>query len=282
MLLQKCNVSYNRNIALKINNYSIPLIPNRIAAFLVEPLHQFLTISLDGLSNTGLLFVANSITKPINILCNAFIDSFTPWAYNELKIKSDKHTIQGYAINIIITVLLLCFVIAILLGDLVQIIFNKEFENIGLILNFFVFYSLVNLIKNINLSLLLHNKKRTSLVQWPTYINLIINGILGSYLISHLGYVGSGVSVFFSRLISGTLTYYYASRYSQINVGLRYVIILPLVLLSVSIIISAFVKSFTIKLLIIFLIGMIWIKYYGGLIVLKKIKRNFLNFVNSI
>jgi O-antigen/teichoic acid export membrane protein len=271
MLLHKCKISFDRNIASKIYNYSRPLIPNRLVAFLVEPLHQFLTLSLDGLSNAGLLFIANSITKPINILCNAFIDSFTPWAYNQMKMKSDKQIIRKYAINIIITVSVLCFVISILIGDFVKILFKNEFENIGLILNFFVFYSLINLIKNVNLSLLLHNKKRTSLVQWPTYINLIVNALLGIYLISILGYMGSGIAMFVSRLISGSLTYYYASKHTDINIGWKYVIMLPLMLLSLSIFISLYIKSIYFKIFIILAIMLLWIKYFGGLIVLKRI-----------
>lgn len=196
-----------------IYKYTMPLIPNRIAAFGVHPLLNFMVASLLGIKSVGIFGVAYLVMNVVVMVFQKVLEALTPWLYQNFFIEKPellrvKSAVRATSlVNSLIT--LGCLILA---PAFLGYFFPQYFSEAEDYLRVIMIFPYVNYVKSLALVFLLKTPQGGKYISYGTYVFLLLIFSLGYFLIPHYGLLGACWTLVISRYLSSEITIYFANR----------------------------------------------------------------------
>jgi O-antigen/teichoic acid export membrane protein len=122
-------------------NFGIPLIPHVIGGLIISTAGQFLVTNMLGVSETGLYVVGAQFGSIVGIIADAFVKSYAPWLYEQLKDESSatRHLVVGITYFVFVFFLLLATAASIFVFYFLPVIVGNEFLSARNLIAYFIF-----------------------------------------------------------------------------------------------------------------------------------------------
>lgn len=122
-------------------NFGIPLIPHVIGGLIISTAGQFLVTNMLGVSETGLYVVGAQFGSIVGIIADAFVKSYAPWLYEQLKDESSatRHLVVGITYFVFFFFLLLAAAASIFAFYFLPVIVGNEFLSARYLIAYFIF-----------------------------------------------------------------------------------------------------------------------------------------------
>jgi len=216
--IKKYKVVFDANAFLLIYRYTLPLIPNRFAAYAVNPIINFLILGILNLSLVGIYNIAYLVMNVMLMVFQKVNEAFQPWLYENFFTTNPDFLNINNSIKLLYTSLIITTCLAMLIAPMfLEYIFPSYFNGQADFIRILLIFPLVNSSKALAVSLLMKNEKGGYFISLGTYSYIILLFILGIFLIPQYELVGVALSMIISRYLSSELTIYFAIRDKDIN-----------------------------------------------------------------
>lgn len=122
-------------------NFGIPLIPHVIGGLIISTTGQFLVTNMLGVSETGLYVVGAQFGSIVGIIADAFVRSYAPWLYEQLKDESfeTSHLVVGITYIVFFFFLIVAAVVSFFIFYFLPVIVGNDFLLARYLIAYFIF-----------------------------------------------------------------------------------------------------------------------------------------------
>lgn len=196
-----------------IYRFTLPLIPNRLSAYAINPSMNFLIFSFLNLTLVGIYNVAYLVMNIMLMIFQKINEAFQPWIYQSLFQMKPNYIEIKYSIRLLFVSLVLITIIGLILGPfLLENLFPKYFENQTSFIRVLLIFPFVNASKSLAVSLLMKKDSGGYYISFGTYLFIILLFTFGFYLIPNYGLFGAAFTLVISRYLSSELTIFFLLR----------------------------------------------------------------------
>ena len=193
--------------------YTLPLIPNRVAAFIVSPAMNYMIFSFLSLTQVGIYNIAYLVVNILLMVFQKIHEAFQPWLYQALFIPSPDHKRIKNSIKLLFISYISLTILAMLIGPgVLEALFPSYFAGQSSFIRILMLFPLVNASKSLAVSLLMKKESGGYYISFGTYFFIILLIITGFFLIPSYNLTGAAITLVLSRYISSELTIYFALR----------------------------------------------------------------------
>jgi len=196
-----------------IYKYTLPLVPNRMAAFIVNPAMNYMIFSFLNLTQVGIYNIAYLVVNILLMVFQKIHEAFQPWLYQALFTPSPDHKRIKNSIKLLFISYISLTILAMLIGPgVLEALFPSYFAGQSSFIRILMLFPLVNASKSLAVSLLMKKESGGYYISFGTYSFIILLIITGFLLIPKYNLIGAAITLVLSRYISSELTIYFALR----------------------------------------------------------------------
>jgi len=189
----------------------IPIVPAYLAYWVISLTDRFFVQHYRGLTDVGLINIAQSLALAVAFICQAFQQAVNPFA---LSIKDEPNAGQTYS-RILTYFLLITSLAAVGLSifapELLALLTPKSYHGAGNVVAFYAFASIsggVGFIAGIGIGI----SKKTHHVGWTSFSAAALSVALNFILVPRYGMVGAAISTLISQWVGAFLLFAMAQR----------------------------------------------------------------------
>jgi len=210
---KKYKPQFNFEAFKLIYMYTLPLVPNRMAAFVVNPAMNYMIFSFLNLTQVGIYNIAYLVVNILLMVFQKIHEAFQPWLYQALFIPSPDHKRIKNSIKLLFISYISLTILAMLIGPgVLEALFPSYFAGQSSFIRILMLFPLVNASKSLAVSLLMKKESGGYYISFGTYFFIILLIITGFFLIPKYNLTGAAITLVLSRYISSELTIYFALR----------------------------------------------------------------------
>ena len=196
-----------------IYKFTLPLIPNRLSAYAVNPTMNYLIFSFLNLTLVGIYNVAFLVTNVVVMIFQKVNEAFQPWLYQALFQTQPDYKKIKYSIKLLFISLLIVTLCALIVGPMtLELLFPKYFDEQTTFIRILLIFPFVNASKSLAVSLLMKKDSGGYFISFGTYLFIFLLFLFGIYLIPNFGLVGAASTLVLSRYLSSELTIFFLHR----------------------------------------------------------------------
>jgi len=228
--LRIINISFDKNILNESLNFSIPLLPVIISAFVLNLSDRIFLERYYTLSEVGIYSLGYNLTAVILLIASSFDRAFEPTFYrianSSATNTSKKNRIAKY-LNIYITiVLILCFCIALFSKEIVNILVDQRYWEAYKITMLISLAYVIGISSGV-LNKMIYQDKKTKLVMYIDVTGACINIILNFIFIPKYGMYGAAMTtilavifIFLLKILAASKCFFIPIRWIKISTQL--------------------------------------------------------------
>ncbi|MDO4485126.1 MAG: polysaccharide biosynthesis C-terminal domain-containing protein [Bacillota bacterium] len=265
--------NYDRNLSKQMLKYSLPLIPNVVATWILNMSDRYIVLYFCGEGDVGLYGIAARFGTMVSLVANGVYMAYTTYAFDK---KNDSDAPKQYAriLNAFtFTVLIICFTGSLFSKEIISIMTEKSYINSYLLLCPILFSQLLYGINTI-VGYAMGFAKKTKYIFIATTVGAVINIALNFMLIPRFGVIAAAYTTLISFAIMTIITYIFAQKLYFVEYKIYRIIISILITLCVTIIITEL--SFVIKITVWIIVCVLMIMMY------KQVISDYLKILKSI
>lgn len=192
--------------------FGLPLIPERISVFVLNISDRFFIAEMEGVDEVGTYAVGSQIGMVILILTGALLQSFIPFQYEKMKLKTRVSKIEIVRFSyVLMGVLLVVFFFLVILTPTIFSFINERFVDAQQFVFWIGLGYLFEAVYNLFYQYLLFHK-RTRLIALITLISVFINLILNYVFINWFGTIGAAYATLFSYGFVSTIAFIVSNK----------------------------------------------------------------------
>lgn len=121
--------------------FGVPLIPHVLGALVLATSGQFFVTNMIGIAHTGIYVVAAQVGAVVGLIADAFVKSYAPWLYQQLKDESpaSKHLVVGVSYCVCLFFLVLSGVASAFVYIVFPLVVGAQFMAARELSLFFIF-----------------------------------------------------------------------------------------------------------------------------------------------
>lgn len=220
-LFKRFGFSVDLGILKRATEYSLPLIPNALAAYSNGFLNNYLLNTIFNVSVSGFFYLGQQISNMLSLFIDSFSNAIQPLFYEVFEGGEDRE--RRIVLQMMYAFLALLslagFVIALFSSEISSLLVrSQQYSTAWKAIPALVFYSVTNQIKNVWLHPLMRDSKGTRYAPMATYTNVLMNAALLLILIPKFSVLGAAYATFFARYFSSFVMMYYSRKFH--NIGL--------------------------------------------------------------
>lgn len=235
-MVRDYGVQFDRDASRRIFAYTMPLLPNKFAAFAVTPIQNLLVSLFQSVAQVGLFHIGSLMGNTLTMFGQSVNEAYTPWVFARLENgdASGRRAIVRVSVAFVTLMSLLALIGSLVAKEVFQLFVYGELRQAWVIFPYFAFFGVANTVKNIWLTPLMYVEGGTKYAPVATYLNLALNVALGVALIPVAGITGAAVSLLAGRAISSVVMMYYSRRTFDIGLTAAGMYLVPTLCLAVS------------------------------------------------
>lgn len=273
------SLKFDFKIFKEILNYSLPLVPTLVSAWIVNMTDRIFIERFYDLSDVGIYSLAYKIGQVVQFISVSILMAYNPFFFKTAN--SNSTTNNGYQklkkiTNFsVIFMMISGFLIAVFSKDLIVLFLNPKYLQSYLYVPIIVLgYFFIQLISFLNLSF--YQEKKTSLLMKINIVAAFVNVGLNYFLISNYGLFGAAFSTLITQFVLFLIVYNFSKKLYFIPYNWNIIIpigILFLIIISLNIIVvEATIMNFIIKSIAVISLGfLIYFKKKSEIINLKNV-----------
>lgn len=206
----------NAGGTIDLIKFTVPLIPNRFAAFAVQPVQTFMIAGIGSTGMLGIFYVASMFGSAFTLLSQNLSEAMQPWLFQKYSLENWRENIQiPRAVYVTVLLVLSCTVLAAGFGiPIIPLILGTEFESVAGYFTVFLVFSFSNFVKNFAVSVLMYFPGGAKFIAIGTYANIGLMLLLTWLTLETFGLWGAVWSLAIARYVSSEITIYFACKYS--------------------------------------------------------------------
>ena len=278
--IPKIKMGINKEVAKSAFKYSLPLLPHQISIWSAGTLDRLFLNNLKGTSITGVYSVGQQFGNVVGSIAYSVNQAFVPWFFQMIEIgKEGFSKIQKMGLLAVVCYSLIAFCISFFAPEILLVMVSEGFREAWRIIPFvcfaFVFHGVYFFFINI---LFINN---TGWVFIVTLCSMAVDILLNILLIPLWGFYGCAIACFMTYFTRSLLALFLSLKKNKeirYNYFMMYFIPLLFLLLSyvnVFLVGLPMIWTFTIKILVCMLIGLLFYwKYKESLMEIAKQLKN--------
>lgn len=193
--------------------YTLPLIPNRVAAFIVSPAMNYMIFSFLSLTQVGIYNIAYLVVNVLLMVFQKVHEAFQPWLYQKLFNSDPEYKKIKDSIKQLFIAFTLLTITAMVIGPIaLEILFPKYFYDQTTFIRILLLFPLINASKSLAVSLLMKKASGGYFISIGTYVFIGLLLLIGFLTIPNYGLIGAASTLVLSRYFSSELTIYFILR----------------------------------------------------------------------
>jgi O-antigen/teichoic acid export membrane protein len=199
--------------------FGIPLLPHKLASWVVKGFERILITSKVSISETGVFAFGSNFTSALTIVISSFFGAFSPYVYKKLSadLVSDKEIqLQKFRILKITYLSIIGFAIVLVLAyialfGVIKLLFNEDYQKALEYIPFFLVASFFGFLYN-HFSLFIFYSKK---VKWMGLITIsvgIFQALIMFPLINEFQGMGAAYAAIIGALLKSTLVGIYSNK----------------------------------------------------------------------
>lgn len=218
--------------------YSIPIIPHNISPHIALMVQKVLISNYCNLSVLGVYSVAaqfGSLADTVQIYVN---QAYGPWLFEKLSLKSINRKEMDYVTSLLAKIIGgLFLMIALYSQDYIFLFIDDKYVSAWRYIPFIICVFLIKTIYYFYVNILFYHKNAARILFIATLTSSLFSIILAFLLIPNMGIIGAVVADCVSMIVQIVLVITISSRYEDIGLNLR-VLILNILIVSIFIFIG--------------------------------------------
>ncbi|MDB5256722.1 MAG: polysaccharide biosynthesis protein [Chitinophagaceae bacterium] len=205
--------TYSREHVLSSLKYGLPLVPHALSFLIIDMSDRIFIAKLIDVETVGLYNVGYQMGVIIFVLVNAFVQGYSPFLFNALKLGDEQSKLKIVRISYLFIIGLCLCLCALYFATpfIFQYLIGKEFLG-GAIFVFwvglgYVFLGMYKMVVGV-----LFYEKKTVMLSALAVINVALNLLLNYFMIRSMGAIGAAYATALSYLIVFVITFYLANR----------------------------------------------------------------------
>ena len=139
-----------------IYRFTLPLIPNRVAAYAINPLMNYLIFSFLNLALVGIYNIAYLVINVLVMVFQKINEAFQPWLYQTLFQENPDYIKIKDSIRLLFIAFTLVTIFSLIIGPLsLEFLFPKYFEDQSTFIRILLLFPFINSSKSLAVSLLM-------------------------------------------------------------------------------------------------------------------------------
>ena len=216
--------------------FNLPLIPHYLSTYLLSNSNKLLISNIIGDSATAYYSVAQSVAMIVTIVWSAVNSSLIPYTYEKCKTK-EYSKISNITMPILTMFAAVCVMAIMFAPEVVAIMATADYTEaiyvippiVGGVFFQVQYYVYANIV---------YYYKKPKYVMFASVSSVVLNLVLGYFLISKFGYLAAGYSTLICYFLQATLDYFAMKKvvkekvYNMRYIGILSVIVVAIALLS--------------------------------------------------
>lgn len=234
---KQVNFTFVRSYLKSALKYSIPMLPTLISVWVITAIDRVFIERYFDTSDVGIYSLGYKIAMLVTVITGSFYKAYNPFYFKiattvikERALTQLKKTNTVYVLIVIIST----STVSLFSKEILYIFFSPEyFESYKIVSIVSLAFGISALLGIFNLAI--YQEKKTLYIMYINIIAAFINVALNFIFISKYGVLGAAWASFFSYLVVGILSYYYAKKcfYASFNYQIVNWLLLILVTLNI-------------------------------------------------
>lgn len=261
ILKDKIVLKFRFSILKNALAYSLPLIPNVIAGWIINLSDRIFIEKYFTLADVGIYSMGYKLAGASVLLTGGFFGAYNPMflrVANSKNPEDEKNILYLLNKNFIIIMIIFCFLLYLFSENIVEIVLHQKFYESYKIFQLIVIGNLIVLFSSLVNPSLTQDKKMVT-IMWIAVINATLNLLLNYLLIPQYGMYGAAYATMITFLSLSVMSYYFARKCSFFIPWAWKKILLYISLTVSAVIISSIIEILLIKIVLALAIVTIYI-----------------------
>ena len=203
--------AYDRDLLKKMMTFSLPLIPNALATWVLALSDRYIVLHYCGTEEVGLYGVAARFATAVSLVANGIYMSYTTYAYDKRGDADDKQNYSRILNAFVYAIMGVCVTASLFAREIIDIMADNSYADTAVLIAPILFGQLFYGINTL-IGYAITFEKKSKYILLITTSGAVFNVVLNFIFVPGNGALAASYTTLASYMLMVMLTYYYAQK----------------------------------------------------------------------
>ena len=203
--------AYDRDLLKKMMTFSLPLIPNALATWVLALSDRYIVLHYCGTEEVGLYGVAARFATAVSLVANGIYMSYTTYAYDKRGDADDKQNYSRILNAFVYAIMGVCVTASLFAREIIDIMADNSYADTAVLIAPILFGQLFYGINTL-IGYAITFEKKSKYILLITTSGAVFNVVLNIIFVPGNGALAASYTTLASYMLMVMLTYYYAQK----------------------------------------------------------------------